>query len=154
MKKMLIIFIFVTSLSLITAENVGLLRGRQLRRQHDRLARTRTKAVYSGFSSLIGCVIIADDGTFLGIITTDNYSSKSILNKYGNYGDIYSDTSIFNDYSKYGGNYSDLSAFNSFASKPPRVYKGKRFMGYLTTNKYNYPYINTHALIGWLKSKQ
>ena len=37
-------------------------------------------------TKLEGCSIIADDGTFLGIITTNQFEHKSILNEFGPHG--------------------------------------------------------------------
>lgn len=38
----------------------------------------------------------AQDGQYLGKITTNRYDNDSILNKYGPFGSRYSNTSIFN----------------------------------------------------------
>ena len=106
------------------------------------------------FQDLLDGYITADDGQFLGRITTNEYGSDSILNDYGDHGSEYSSDSIFNDYGSYGGEYSAESAFNDMASSPPRVYtKDGHFVGYLTTNDFKNPRIHTLALIGWLKSQ-
>jgi hypothetical protein len=53
-------------------------------------------------SILAGATIVADDGVFLGSLTS-SYSSDSILNEYGTHGSQYSAQSIWNQYGVYGG---------------------------------------------------
>lgn len=106
------------------------------------------------FAELEGAFIVADDGQFLGKITTNSIDSKSIINSIGSYGSDISATSIFNTIGKYGSDISRLSPFNDIASTPPKVFKGERFMGYLTTNKIKTPRIDPHALLGWLKAQE
>lgn len=111
-----------------------------------------SNSVYAlDFADLEGASIVAQDGQFLGIVSTDKYDSDSINNPYGSYGSEYSSTSIFNDYSRYGSKYSSLSAFNSIASKPPMIYKDGKFIAYLTINTTKTPRVDPYALIGWLK---
>jgi len=105
------------------------------------------------FASLNGTAIIrAQDGQFLGLISSDPYEPNSIMNKYGTYGSEYSATSIFNAYSSYGGAYSLQSAFNNLASTPPVIIKNGRAVAYLTTNPYLKPSINPHVLIEYFRS--
>lgn len=107
------------------------------------------------FSRLDGrTVIMAQDGesTFLGKITSNKYDSKSIINEFG-MGSSYRSESIMNKYGNFGGEYSNYSPFNRFASKPPKVYEGGRFVGYLTKNISLTPRIDPDALIAYLKSK-
>ena len=106
------------------------------------------------FAELEGAFIVADDGQFLGKITTNSLDSKSIINSIGSYGSDLSATSIFNTVGKYGSDVSRLSPFNDVTSTPPKVFKGERFMGYLTTNMIKTPRIDPHALVGWLKSQE
>ena len=80
--------------------------------------------------------IIANDGTFLGKITSNQYDSDSVFNNYGNYGSEYSNTSIFNTYGNYGNEYSSLSPYNEYSSTPPKIYIDGQFWGYLTKNNY------------------
>jgi len=103
------------------------------------------------FADLEGASIVAQDGQFLGIVSTDKYDSYSINNRYGSYGSKYNSKSIFNRYSRYGSECSSLSAFNSIASKPPMIYKDGKFVAYLTVNTVKTPRVDPHALIGWLK---
>lgn len=110
--------------------------------------------VSSSFYLLDGrAVLISSDGQYLGLISSNEYNSNSILNEYGSYGSQYSSTSIFNEYGEYGSNYSSKSPFNEYASDPPMIYIDNNFIAYLTVNKYKMPRIDPYALIGYLKSK-
>jgi hypothetical protein len=75
---------------------------------------------------------------FLGCLNCNTYTSNSIWNEYGTYGNHYSITSIWNEYGTYGSTYSSLSPWNSYASDPPVVVdENGNFYGYLTINIYN-----------------
>lgn len=106
----------------------------------------------SGFQAVNGCSIVANDGQFLGVISTNKYDAKSIINTYGNYGSKYSSTSIFNQYCNYGSKYSNLSAYNSYTSTPPVIYRGTTAVAYLTVNTVLSPRVDPYALIGWLQT--
>jgi hypothetical protein len=82
------------------------------------------------FSSLGGAVIVAEDGQFLGKITTNALDTQSLLNPLGRYGSELSSTSIFNVLSEYGGEIAGLSPFNAITSTPPKIFKGNTFIGY------------------------
>jgi len=109
---------------------------------------------YSLLAQLEGAFIVAEDGHFLGVITTDSYNEKSILNEYGDYGNQYSDDSIFNEYGDYGGQYSEYSPFNEYTSTPPKIYTKDHKWAYLTVNRALKPRIDPHWLIGILKANQ
>jgi hypothetical protein len=85
---------------------------------------------------LEGSKVIAEDGTYLGIIG-ESYESDSIYNDYSDYGNDYGDT-IWNDYSDYGNDYSSQSPFNDYASDPPILLKDGEVVGKLTTDPYDY----------------
>jgi hypothetical protein len=104
------------------------------------------------FGSLEGCSIIANDGTFLGIISSNKYNADSIINTYGKYGSKYNTNCIFNTYGQYGGSYSLLSPFNKYATTPPVIYKGSNSIAYLTVNTTLSPRVDPYALIGWLQA--
>ncbi len=106
-----------------------------------------------GLEALEGAVIVADDGQFLGKITRSDVDRDSLLNDVGPYGSDVSSTSIFNDVGKYGSDVSSYSPFNDVASTPPRIFKGDRFVGYLTVNTIKQPRVDPRLLIGWLKSQ-
>ena len=42
--------------------------------------------------------LLAQDGQFLGMLSSNKYQSDSVMNEYGSYGSKYSLTSIFNQY--------------------------------------------------------
>lgn len=80
--------------------------------------------------------LIADDGTYLGMVSSSRYDSASICNRYGDYGSKYSSDSVRNTYGSYGSPYSSDSAYNAYTSTPPSIYYRGRAVGYLTKNKY------------------
>ncbi len=104
------------------------------------------------FSALEGAIIVAEDGTFLGKITTNSVDPQSIANDVGRYGGSISSTSIFNEIGRYGGEIAPMSPFNTITSTPPRIFKGNRFIAYLTVNTTKNPRVDPRALIGWLKA--
>lgn len=97
-------------------------------------------------------ILIANDGTYLGLISSNEFASESIINPYGSYGSKYASKSIFNEYGRYGGAYSSQSPFNKYTSTPPRIFLGNDFVGYLTINSFKASGINTYSLIGYLQS--
>lgn len=97
--------------------------------------------------------LMASDGQYLGILSTNKFLANSILNEYGNYGSKFSATSIFNEYGQYGGQYSTKSPFNPYTTTPPKIMYGGNSIGYLTTNKFLSGAIDTNGFIGYLKSK-
>ena len=55
-------------------------------------------------------ILVASDGTYLGLISSNRYSSDSICNRYGDYGSRYASLSIRNQYGDYGSRYASVSA--------------------------------------------
>ena len=86
-------------------------------------------------------------------ISSDEFKQKSILNDVGRHGSNVARASIFNDVGRYGGEIGAMSPWNPIGSKPPKVFLGTRFVGYLTVNKLKSPRIDPHALVGYLKSR-
>ncbi|GMV85078.1 MAG: hypothetical protein AMXMBFR80_09350 [Dehalococcoidia bacterium] len=78
--------------------------------------------------------LLADDGTYLGLISSNKYDSDSVCNKYGEYGSKYASTSVRNKYGTYGSAYSSSSAYNKYTSSPPAIILGGVQVGYLTKN--------------------
>lgn len=74
--------------------------------------------------------LYAQDGTYLGKLTTDSYDSESIFNEFGTY----------------GSKFSSKSAFNEYASSPPLVIFNGETIGYLTVNKYQADAISPYGL--------
>jgi hypothetical protein len=103
------------------------------------------------FTSLIDASVIAHDGTFLGIVSRNQFASDSICNDFGSYGSQFSSTSIFNDFGTYGSQFSSKSAFNDFTSTPPRLISSSgAVLGRLTTNQFVFGAVNPIALVGFL----
>lgn len=65
--------------------------------------------------------IYAEDGTYLGKLSTNRYDPESISNPYGRYGNPYGNT-LVNPYSRYGSPYSPLSWSNPYTRSAPRIY--------------------------------
>ena len=108
---------------------------------------------YNLVSQLNGCKLIAADGQYLGVLTTNTLSTDSIFNTIGTYGSTISSTSIFNTISQYGSSISSMSAFNSIASDPPKIVNDAgNVLGYLTTNSIKPSGFNTYVVIGLFKS--
>ncbi len=93
----------------------------------------------------------AADGTFLGIINDNPYDYDSLANPEGPYGDRWSPRSIWNHECPYGAFYSALSAWDPDSWTPPRIYRGERFVAYLTMNPDLYPRVTPLWLARWLR---
>lgn len=65
--------------------------------------------------------LYANDGTYLGELSSNPYAAESTSNPYGRYGNRYSPTSINNPYSQYGSPYSSQSPNNPYAN--PQRYR-------------------------------
>jgi hypothetical protein len=64
-------------------------------------------------------VLVAADGTFLGVASANPFDLDSISNPFGLYGSEYSATSINNPYSLYGSEFSTESTTNPFLVSEP-----------------------------------
>ena len=102
-------------------------------------------------------IIIAYDGAYLGLVSSNCYFTDSIVNRYGLYGSRYSATSISNPYSLYGSAYSYMSAFNVYAAYPPviKVWTGYQWaiLCYVSVNQYKIPRIDSGYLLWYLRTK-
>ena len=109
------------------------------------------EAIFNLLTPFDGILFLqANDGTFLGHISSDRYDSNSICNSSGNYGSNYRNESIRNIYGTYGSEYSSESAYNKYTSTPPVIIKigtyyvhgaannrtPRQIVGYLTKNDY------------------
>ena len=94
--------------------------------------------------------LLAQDGQFLGILSSNKYQLDSIMNEYGSYGSKYSSTSIFNQYSKYGSSYGFYSPFNPYTSTPPQIILRGIWIGLLTTNTILQNRLDPHQLFDWM----
>lgn len=63
--------------------------------------------------------IVAQDGQFLGVLSSNKYDPLSVSNRFGPYGSEFSPTSIHNKFSPYGSPFSPLSPNNPYATTPP-----------------------------------
>jgi hypothetical protein len=64
-------------------------------------------------------VLVAEDGTFLGVDSANPFDLNSTSNPFGLYGSEYSVTSINNPYNLYGSEYSTESATNPYLVSEP-----------------------------------
>lgn len=74
-----------------------------------------------------GCAtLVAADGTFLGVVSSNRYDFNSICNPHGQYGSFHSLNSVRNPHSWYGSPHGLNSAYNPHTISPPEiVYQGR-----------------------------
>lgn len=84
-------------------------------------------------SAFAATIVVAYDGTFLGVVDSNAYNMNSICNQYGKYGSPYG-MGIFNQYGTYGGEYSQIGAYNERAQKPPLLIKDGKPIAFVTKN--------------------
>lgn len=94
--------------------------------------------------------LLAQDGQFLGILSSNKYQTDSVMNEYGTYGCKYSSTSIFNQYSQYGSRYGFYSPFNPYTSTPPQIILKGQWVGLLTANTFLQNRLDPHQLFDWI----
>lgn len=97
--------------------------------------------------------LLAQDGQFLGILSSNKYQQDSVMNEYGSYGSRYSLTSIFNQYGQYGSRYASYSPFNPYTSTPPQIILRGQCFGLLTANNFLKNRLDPHQLIDWIHDK-
>jgi len=97
--------------------------------------------------AVIGGLLVADDGQFLGLVSCSLYDVDSIFNRFGMYGSRFSSTSIWNEFGIYGGKFSMYSPFNRFTSTPPYIFVNGRFAAYLTQDGFLFPKVTPTDLI-------
>jgi hypothetical protein len=87
------------------------------------------------FATIDGqAVVVAADGQYLGLVSSNQFASDSICNSFGRYGSKFSSTSIRDDFGTYGSEFAPLSAYNNFASRPPAIIANRHIVGHLTKN--------------------
>lgn len=101
--------------------------------------------------SLEGAIIVAQDGQYLGKITSNQFDSDSIINRFGDYGSRFSSTSIRNEFSDYGGKFGSNSPYNRFAD-PPLIIQDRVTVAYLTVSSLWTPRVDPDGLIACLES--
>lgn len=119
-----------------------------------RPATNATGRVFTSFNQLDGVAfIVAPDGQYLGLVSSDRFDDKSIMNSQGKHGSRFDDSSIFNRFGDYGGELGKHSPSCRTPTEPPRVFLGETFIGHLTLSHLYSPRIDPDALIGYLKSQ-
>ena len=76
---------------------------------------------------------------FLGCIGCSEFSSDSICNGFGTYGNEFNASGMFNEFAGFGNEFSSKSPWNEFSSSnevPVLVDKQGNFYGYFTINEY------------------
>jgi len=99
-----------------------------------------------GPSSVVGTVLVAYDGQFLGYVDANPYNGNSLANSFGTYGNPFSSLSIWNKFGTYGSSFSSLSPWNFFTSTPPILIKNGEPVAYVTTNAFLSPRIHPNDL--------
>lgn len=100
----------------------------------------------SGPSSVVGTVLVAYDGQFLGYVDANAFNGNSLANSFGTYGNPFSSLSIWNEFGTYGSSFSSLSPWNSFTSTPPILIEDGQPVAYVTTNAFLSPRIHPNDL--------
>ncbi len=95
--------------------------------------------------------LVAGDGQFIGLLSSDKYNSHSISNPYGDYGSTYGFYSIRNPYGLYGGKYGIFSPYNPYCVQPPIIFYQGQAVILVTRNRYvitnNLPIIDPDLLL-------
>ena len=97
--------------------------------------------------------LVAADGQFLGLLSSNQYCSEGVMNQYGLYGSKYSSTSIFNKYSSYGSEYNQLSPFNPYSQTPPKIFLRGQYVGFLSVNRFLSNRLDPHQLFDFIINK-
>jgi len=96
--------------------------------------------------------IIANDGTYLGKLTSNDFDTDSLLNDFGPYGNEFSPESIFNGFGTYGSEFSIQSPFNEYSNTPPKIIVNGKLYGLLTVNEFVVgKKVNPKGLKQWIK---
>lgn len=103
--------------------------------------------------SLGGASIIAHDGTFLGLVSSDVEDERSIANPFSEWGDPTATESIFNPNGPYGSFDSELSPFHPTTGTPPRLERDGETIGSLTVNPNFRGRIDPNAMVSWLAAR-
>jgi hypothetical protein len=93
--------------------------------------------------------IEAQDGVFLGKLTSNKFDSETIFNRFGPYGNKFAQNTFLNKFSSYGSQFSQLSAYNRMATSPPMIYKDGSFVAYLTKNTKFSPRVDPEEIFDW-----
>ncbi len=81
----------------------------------------------------------AGNKEYLGCLDCNEFSSDSICNGFGKYGNEFSSSGIFNEFAGYGNEFSSKSPWNEFSTSrevPVLVDENGKFYGYFTINEH------------------
>ncbi|MEI6502477.1 MAG: hypothetical protein WCP21_15810, partial [Armatimonadota bacterium] len=120
----------------------------QGRWQYAPLLTTLIRAFIPSSPRVLGAAIVAWDNTFLGVISRDTNDPDSVASGWGRFGSPESPYSLWNLEGRWGSQYAEDSPWNPYATRPPRVYDGDEFRGYLSTNANLHPRVDPE----WLRS--
>lgn len=138
---------------IINTDTGDSVRATEIRGHAPQTSELQSRRPATSLSQLEGAIIVADDGQFLGVITTNCFDPKALCNKFGTYGNKFSTNSILNQFGTYGNQFSNLSPYNRFTVAPPQIFKGGKFVAYVTKNAMLSPRIDPDLLIAYLTSK-
>jgi hypothetical protein len=79
--------------------------------------------------------LYAQDGQFLGILSSDLNDSNSIINR-RTYGNAYNINSIYYEHGIYGGQYGQHSPYNRCCLYPPTIVFQQQYVGIVSKNKH------------------
>jgi hypothetical protein len=82
--------------------------------------------------------LIAQNGTYLGAVSSNPYASDGVCNEFSTYGNPYSATSIYNEFGTYGSQYAAQSAYNTLSTTPPAIVCSDSgdIIAFVTKNKF------------------
>lgn len=105
-----------------------------------------SRDVIEGIQSYVAAdgqtMVVAADGAYLGVLSSDVNHPDSISNPQGNYGSRHSVTSTQNPHSLYGGVHGVYSPYNPHCVQPPQLMINSQSVGLLSVN----PHLNGHDL--------
>src|SRR4051812_3186309 len=88
--------------------------------------------------ALVPALARAEDGPYLGRLSTNRYTPQSIGNPYGTYGSPTAPRSVVSPNSIYGSSSGPQSANNPYALNAPRIYASDgRYLGKMSSNRYD-----------------
>jgi hypothetical protein len=79
--------------------------------------------------------LVAEDGTYLGLVSSSQVSLDSICNPVGKYGSPVGLNSVRNTAGKYGSSSGLYSPYNAFSIHPPAIVYRNNVVGYLSKNR-------------------
>lgn len=85
--------------------------------------------------SINGCAtLVASDGTFLGVVSSNQYDLNSISHPHGQYGSPHALYNVRNQHSMYGGSHGIYSPYNPHCIQPPVIVYNDRVVLVVTRN--------------------